>query len=216
MPKNKAIVFHGSGGCEDCPTAAATLLNPETFDVIDVGPGKKSKFQKITSDILNTAQLWVQPGDNGSDHKANKDFSKDDHKLISAWVASGGRYLGICMGAYLAGKQGFGFLPYSIDSYVDEGEVKKTKATTVKVDWSSPLFDGHKEIYYQDGPFFREMPEAMVIGEYKNGMIAAMIFQFGKGKVGLLGVHPEAPKSWLKKLPNNLDIGREFVELLMQ
>lgn len=205
--KPVALLFHGSGGCKDCPEAAARLL--DGFTVIDVGPGASKRFPSLTQDLLDGADLWIQPGDDGDVDDVDKDFSKAEHKMLNRWVEQGGRYLGICMGAYLAGtKPGFKFLDYSVDSYVGKGGVKNTKATLVDVDWRGTK----RKVYYQDGPYFK----GEGIARYKSGKAAAVLFPFGKGKVALVGVHTEAPRSWDKKAPDNLALGVELVKELMK
>lgn len=207
-----AVVFKGSGGCDDCVTGAVDFLAKYPNSKFGISVVKHGHFQP---EVLTNATLWVQPGDNGDVNKVVKDFSKTDLSAIEEWVRNGGNYLGLCMGAYLAGsKPGFGFIPRAIDSYVGRDEIKSTKAQLVDIHWST---GADREFYFQDGCFFKEKDAAdkTVLGRYQDGSIAAMVFKYGKGKVGVSGPHPEATRAWGKHAPDNYDLGFQLLDQLL-
>ena len=55
-----------------------------------------------------------------------------------------------------------------------------------------------QDIYFQGGPAFtvEAGPDDTILARYSNGLVAAGVFGFGRGAVGVTGPHPEAPLSW--------------------
>lgn len=135
---------------------------------------------------------------------------------IQSYVASGGRYIGFCLGAYFAGSDpGFELLPSGIDTdqYITSrgASVKHDKDTIVQVDWLSgapaqqgPYFGAGRWLFFQDGPLIdiseANLPAAArVLGQYRsNRALAAFLSPYEKGWVGIIGPHPEADQSWCK------------------
>jgi len=138
---------------------------------------------------------------------------------IRNWVRGGGRYLGICMGGYLAGRDpGFGLLPGDSDEYITAAgaTVRTDGDAMVTVSWRGQP----RHLYFRDGPYFRLRPNygATVLATYSNGLAAAVVARYGRGSVGVSGPHPEAPASWYREsgLTNpdgvRLDLGYDLVE----
>lgn len=133
--------------------------------------------------------------------------------VIRNFVSQGGRYLGFCLGAYLAGHTpGFKLLPRGADTD-SEIDQKKAQVTTdidtiIQVDWT--FSSGPKAgqtakdqwIYFQEGAVIKGLKPSktsFVLGRYsKSGGVAASLNQYGKGWVGLIGPHPEATQEWCK------------------
>lgn len=197
-----ALVYRGPAACDDCPDALADLLSSSChgFDIRFVGDDER---HQLSRDTLGNAVLYAQPGGGNSLKKAYKRI-KASEPVIRDYVSSGGRYLGICMGGYLAdGWRGFDLLPDVIeaDPYVGApgADITTDKDTTVQVDWlGSP---SPRPMFFQDGPLFliHDTPPAgtTVVGRYAaNGAIAALVAPFGRGWVGVSGPHPEAPDDW--------------------
>lgn len=133
--------------------------------------------------------------------------------LIQAFVHNGGRYLGFCLGAYLAGHDpGFDLLTPDddADEEVTQPGAQVTDAdedTVIQVDWKfttgpkKGLTEHKRWLYFQDGAVFdlAKRSKAHVLARYSNnGDTAAMLTSFGHGWVGLVGPHPEADESWCK------------------
>lgn len=156
-------------------------------------------------------------------------------KLIRDFIANGGRYLGICLGAYLAGRDpGWGLLPPGVDTdseiEANGTQVTHDKDTVIQVDWtwaSGPKAGTTTNhwLYFQEGSRVEglvESKDAFVMGRYsKSGGVAASVSRYGKGWIGLMGPHPEANQDWydLENLtsPDGLhfDIGYDLLEALM-
>lgn len=130
---------------------------------------------------------------------------------ISDFVSNGGRYLGFCLGAYLAGHTpGYGLLPKKADtdSEIEQpgAQVTNDDDTVIQVDWtwSSGSQAGQttkdRWVYFQEGAViqgFRPSADAFILGRYsKSGGVAATVNKYGNGWVGLVGPHPEATQEW--------------------
>lgn len=216
-----ALVYRGPAACDDCAESAAELLSGTRwgFDIRFVG--KKEKL-KPEYDTLTTAALYVQPGGDGSLRRAYRTM-KGSGDAIRAYVWAGGRYLGLCMGGYLAGHDpGFQLLPLDTEQFITSpgAEVRTPEDTVVDVDWRG----GRHTVFFQDGPIFHAPADAegtTVLARYSsNGHIAAMVSSFGLGRVGVCGPHPEAPPQWSRDLPRRPDaraveLGHDLVDLLM-
>lgn len=96
--------------------------------------------------------------------------------LIHEWVQAGGRYLGFCLGGYLAGATpGFGLLPGDSARYISSrgAEIDTTDNTVIDVTWRGE----DRSMFFQDGPMFvlRDGARTEVLARYRNGTIAAVV-----------------------------------------
>ena len=219
-----ALVYRDTNACPKCSEAVAALLRSGkwNFAVRYVGP---QEALKLSAETLKTATLYAQPGDNGDVDEVFRDLSRQlgDPTILADWVRGGGRYLGICMGAYLAGTApGFKLLSKDTRQFITspKASVKTTADAVVRVYWRNrPRY-----LFFQDGPYFRLGTEsnATVLAKYTNGKIAALVTSCGKGEVGLSGPHPEATEDWFRDChlvnPDGVqtDLGLDLIDTLMQ
>lgn len=189
-----ALVYRGPASLPGCPEAAANLLatSPQGFDVRYVGPNEDLQLSAWT---LARAALYVQPG--GHTLADAYWHMRRHRKEIRTFVHCGGRYLGICLGGYLAGATpGFALLPGDTDQYIASrgATVDSPDDTVVRVSWRGR----ERTLFFQDGPCFWLRPDndATIIATYPNGTIAAMVAGFGSGRVAVVGPHPEAGDDW--------------------
>ncbi|MBT2274982.1 hypothetical protein J7E69_26585 [Rhodococcus enclensis] len=51
-----------------------------------------------------------------------------------------------------------------------------------------------RRMFFEDGPIFvlRDDTPTEVVARYRNGRVAAVAADFGRGRVGVVGPHPEA------------------------
>ncbi|WP_241241097.1 BPL-N domain-containing protein [Burkholderia cenocepacia] len=194
-----ALVYRGPAACDGCAETIARRLreSDQRFRVIYVGPAEKLK---ITPAALAGAALYVQPGGGQDIPGAAASIGRNERRAVRRYVANGGRYLGLCMGAYLAGAQGFGLVAGDIDAEVDRpGSTLHGIADTV----TPVVWRGKKRwIYFQDGARLPVAPigsGGIVLAIYPNKDIAAATYRYGKGRVGLAGPHPEADESWYRQ-----------------
>ncbi|WP_246637458.1 BPL-N domain-containing protein [Burkholderia catarinensis] len=217
-----ALVYRGPAACDGCPEAIAGRLRESDyrFRVIYVGPAEKLG---ITPAALAGAALYVQPGGGQDIPGAAAGIGKHSIEAVRQYVSNGGRYLGLCMGAYLAGEQGFGLVAGEIDSEVGRpGSTIHGIADTV----TPVVWRGEKRwIYFQDGAMLPAAPAGsggVVLATYPNRDIAAATYRYGKGRVGLAGPHPEADASWYRqyrlKNPDGIlpDMAYDLINATMQ
>lgn len=187
-------MYRGPAACDGCAESVAALLKraPRPFTVRYVGPGEDIP---LTTAGLAEADVYAQPG--GDDLDGAWAELRHAAGAIRDWTRDGGRYLGFCMGGYLAGNDpGFGLLPGDTDEYIASpgASVRDERDTVVAVTWKGKP----RHMYFQDGPIFvlEDGADASVLATYDNGTPAAVVAPYGKGRVGVVGPHPEADHSW--------------------
>lgn len=213
-----ALVYRGPAARPSaCSDAVAHLLRSSSlgFDVRFIGPHGELP---LNPKILAHATIYAQPG-GGELGPAYRSMRKH-RSTIRQYVAGGGRYLGFCLGGYLAGATpGFGLLPGDTDQYVTSSDAttRATRDTVVEVLWRGQ----RRRMFFQDGPIFLldSITGVTVLARYSNGEIAAMVAPFGQGRVAVVGPHPEATSDWfvdsgLRQEPA-LDLGNDLLEAVM-
>ncbi|EME78709.1 uncharacterized protein MYCFIDRAFT_205145 [Pseudocercospora fijiensis CIRAD86] len=227
----KALVYRGPAACDGCPEAVAQLLKSTPgmkIDVTYVGPDEEVK---LNAEALEGVDVYVQPGGGDDVDETWKTDMKQYYTEIRHFVENGGRYLGFCLGAYLAGHTpGFDLLNKGDDVNTETerkgSQVTNTNDTIIQVDWTfaSGKVEMKRWLYFQDGAVMvlGKNSDAKVLGRYSsNGDPAATLNQFGDGWVGLVGPHPEADKSWYADEdfvnPDGIkfDIGHDFVQTVL-
>ncbi|ETK30602.1 BPL-N domain-containing protein [Microbispora sp. ATCC PTA-5024] len=214
-----ALVYRGPGSVPGCPDAVAALLSaaPWGFDVRYAGPYEDLP---LSPETLAGAALYAQPGGGGLSRAYRRLRRHRDE--IREYVAGGGRYLGFCLGGYLAGATpGFALLPGDTDQYIASpgATVHDEEDRLVEVRWR----DRTRTVFFQDGPHFvldaHPGPGVRVLATYTNGTIAALATPFGQGRVAVVGPHPEATDDWFADahLPvqHTHDLGLDLVDAVM-
>ncbi|WP_040390323.1 BPL-N domain-containing protein [Catelliglobosispora koreensis] len=214
-----ALVYRGPASLPGCPEAVAELLRSSLcgFEVHYVGPREKTP---LSDAALAGAAVYAQPG--GDSLKRGYRHMRRHRDSIRKFVHSGGRYLGFCLGGYLAGATpGFALLPGDTDQYIasPRATIDSEDNTLVRLRWRGQ----ERVLFFQDGPYFWVRPEASVavMATYPNGTIAAMVSGFGSGRVGVVGPHPEATQDWYTdaglRMTGSLgaDLGHDLVETVM-
>ena len=197
-------VYRGPAACEGCSETAKTSIEKldPAYRVEFVGKGEETD---ISPETLSRFDIYVQPGGGQDIPAALKSLGKTRVDAIRGFVAQGGGYLGLCMGAYLADDANFGLIPHDLDSEVGRPgfPVQTIEDAAIDVEWA-----GRKDmVYYQDGPYLpaSKAPGFQQIAAYGNGDIAAARYSFKKGTVVLSGPHPEADKTWFEATELPLD-----------
>jgi glutamine amidotransferase-like uncharacterized protein len=217
-----ALVYRGPAACRGCAETVGTLLRRSRweFDIAYVGP---HETLRITEAVLSAAVLYAQPGGGNSVRRAYRQMRRFA-PVITEYIRLGGRYLGICMGAYLAGTwAGFGFLPDTDQFIASAGaDVRTKKDTIVAVDWRGQ----RRYMFFQDGAVLSPPVETAgveILARYaSNGEVAALAAPFGHGRIAVSGPHPEAPDEWYRshglKNPDGIsfDLGYDLVAALMR
>ncbi|MEC4338285.1 BPL-N domain-containing protein [Stenotrophomonas pavanii] len=191
-------VYRGDAGCPGCSEAVEQAIHRSRPDyhVVFVGPG-----EAVDVDSLATSRYraYVQPGGGQDIDAAMAAVGEEGAAVIRRFVDAGGTYIGLCMGAYLAGASHLGLLAQDLDAEAGRPgfPVQDEDDAVIPVVW-----DGRRQtVYFQDGPYLPKAPRDQgfkVISRYTNGDIAAASYRYGKGRVVLSGPHPEAPTQWFK------------------
>ncbi|MDT3718254.1 hypothetical protein [Pseudomonas oryzihabitans] len=115
------------------------------------------------------------------------------------YVAQGGRYLELGLGAYLADADNLGLIPEELDL---EGGRPGFPVTTIDDSVVAVRWTGrHDHVFYPGGPHPPpgRAPGFHALATYANGDIAAARYAFGLGMVALSGPHPEADTTWFEQ-----------------
>jgi len=229
------------------PTSAQTNLNRQIYILKSSGicDGCAEALSKmlftagIHSQILGPEQLKSAVGPNdlliiggGVPFADGEETIKQDLLKVGAFkwlknhIYNGGRYIGICAGAYLteewidknANDHGLNIFPGKIGNYT-----KDEKAKLMSVQWKST--NKNRLVFFEFGPYLHPDPSATVkvyARFNQDNSPAALTYPYGSGKVGLISPHLEADQPWfdMYKLNNSdgisYDLGIEFVREVLR
>lgn len=212
-----AVVYRGPAALPGCPEAAARAVRAAGLTVDYIGP---KEHRQLDEAGLAGCALYVQPG--GGELEDAWKHIKPAKRLLRGFVAGGGRYLGFCLGAYLAGKgPGLGLLPGDTDQYIisRRAEIRHDGDAVVTVSWGGD----RRRLYFQDGPVLLVpgTADVDVLATYENGLAAAAVCRVGDGAVGAVGPHPEATADWFVDVglappsPDGLDLAIDLIHRTM-
>ena len=123
---------------------------------------------------------------------------KHNKKAVTDFISRGGRYLGICMGAYWAGKNYFNILgDTDAVQYITQPDTDIfTEFETVATVYWHEL---ESKMYFYDGcAFVGDLENCDIVATYDNGDAMAIV----KNNVGVIGCHPESEKWWHEGIGN--------------
>ena len=186
------------------PTIALFMNHPECSEdccdgmIQSLGKDYKIKIfsaDECNSKTLNAADIVAFPGGIGDSSSYDTFFRRKAQNAVADYVADGGRYLGICMGAYWAGSYYFDILD-DVDAvqYIKQttAEIKRSYGTVAEVTWNGEP----ENMYFYDGcSFIGDKNKFKTIATYANGDPMAII----QNRIGLIGCHPESQQYWYKK-----------------
>jgi glutamine amidotransferase-like uncharacterized protein len=187
--KLKLALFNHHPECSiDCCNGMIEALSP------------RYKINLFTADEFNSVILKdysavLFPGGIGDSHTHYNFFTRRQGNMMAEYIENGGKYLGICMGAYWAGPWYFDLLEnIDVVQYIKRpgADVRRSYGTTAKVTW----YDEEYDMFFYDGcTFIGDERTFDVISRYANGDPMAII----QGNIGLIGCHPESEQYWYKK-----------------
>jgi len=151
-------------------------------------------------EVLNDVDGIVFPGGIGDSDSYHDFFTRSKANKIAAFLSRGGRYIGICMGAYWAGPRYFDILD-GLDAvqYIKRptAEIRRSYGTVADIEWL-----GQKEkMFFYDGCVFTGTGKYDTIAKYANDEPMAII----QGNLGLIGCHPESEEFWYESPYQYLD-----------
>ena len=176
---------------------------------------------EVENGFFDDVDMVVFPGGIG-DSDSYDTVLKNNKDVVVDFVTRGGKYLGICMGAYWAGKDYFNILD-KVDAvqYIRRPNTctRRPHAKNMPVMWRNQpcnmfFYDGCAIVGDENSPY-------ETIATYSNGDNMAII----QNRIGLIGCHPESEQfwydgySWLKGKYHNgtqHELLLNFVNELMQ
>jgi glutamine amidotransferase-like uncharacterized protein len=183
-----AIFYHHPECSEDCIDGMKESLSSKyeitTFSEDECNIETLSKFDVIAF-----------PGGIGDASSYDKFFRRKAQNAVADYVTNGGRYLGICMGAYWAGSYYFDILD-DVDAvqYIKRptATIKRSYGTVTEVMWN----DKSTNMYFYDGcALVGDTTKFKTIARYGNGDAMAII----QRNIGIIGCHPESLQYWYEK-----------------
>jgi glutamine amidotransferase-like uncharacterized protein len=149
---------------------------------------------ELEDDFFDDVDMVVFPGGVG-DADSWDSLLKFHKSRIQDFVAKGGRYLGICMGAYWADNTYFGLSSdFKVDQYITRpnADTKRPHAKQMNVTWDNKP----EKLFFYDGcAIFGDETKYDVVARYPNGDAMAII----QNRIGLIGCHPEAEQHWYEE-----------------
>jgi glutamine amidotransferase-like uncharacterized protein len=206
-----SIFSHHPLCSDDCVTGMVTALGG-SFNV------RRFHIDDDFNSVLHDTDILAFPGGIGDSDTFNK-LLRDKVELIHEFISVGGKYIGICMGAYWAGSRYFNLLD-SVDAvqYIKRPhtDISRSYGTVADITWNGK----NDSMYFYDGcALVGDRRKFDTIATYANGDAMAI----KQGNVGIIGCHPESQQYWYdtwKYMPDYWHGGRhhallrEFVDTL--
>jgi hypothetical protein len=134
--------------------------------------------------------IAVPGGFGDADSYAN--LFQHNASAVQKFVQDGGRYLGICMGAYWAGQHYLNILD-SVDAvqYIrrPDSDTRRPHAKAIHVTWQGK---SDRMFFYDGCALVGDRSRFETVATYANGDAMAIV----QNRIGLIGCHPEAGKFW--------------------
>jgi hypothetical protein len=170
----------------------------------------------LEDNFFDDVDIVAVPGGFGDANSFDRAF-KHTKLRIKQFVRDGGRYLGICMGAYWAGSHYFNILD-SVDAvqYITrpKTDTRRPHAKDLDITWQG---QADRMFFYDGCALVGDHRKFQTIASYSNGDSMAII----QNNIGLIGCHPEADTFWYNsysylkgKYSSKHDLLLEFVNQL--
>jgi glutamine amidotransferase-like uncharacterized protein len=151
--------------------------------------------QDVSPEFFYDVDCVAFPGGIGDSQRYHDFFNRRRGNVIADFVARGGHYLGICMGAYWAGSHYFDILEdCDAVQYIKrpKTDIRRSYGTYAPVTWQGDL---HNMYFYDGCAIVGNTKKSKVIATYSNGDPMAII----QNRIGIIGCHPESQEFWYKK-----------------
>ena len=145
---------------------------------------------KMESDFFDDVDMVCFPGGVGDSDRFSR-VLRSNVDGVRNYIKSGGRYLGICMGAYWADAYYFNLLSnVRAEQYIKQPGTctRRPHPKAVEINWKGE----QERMYFYDGCAFVGDGDMEVVATYKSGHPAAII----QGRIGAIGIHPESEEYW--------------------
>ena len=165
---------------------------------------------ELEDDFFDDVQMIAVPGGFGDSDSYDSLF-KHNSKRVVEFVQSGGHYLGICMGAYWAGKHYLNILgDVEVEQYIKRPntDTRRPHAKNMPIIWNGV----DDNMFFYDGCAFGP-GQYDIVAKYMNDDPMAII----QGRIGLIGCHPESQLHWYESyswMKGKYHNGRHHTQLL--
>jgi glutamine amidotransferase-like uncharacterized protein len=147
-------------------------------------------INELEDDFFDGVAMIAVPGGFGDAASFERAF-KHNKLRVKKFVQNGGKYLGICMGAYWTGRHYFDILE-NVDAvqYITQPgtDTRRPHAKDIKITWNG----ADTTMFFYDGCALVGNGQYDTIATYANGNPMAII----QKNIGLIGCHPEAESFW--------------------
>ena len=146
---------------------------------------------EVEDGFFNGVDIVAVPGGFGDASSFDRLFRANQNS-VKQFVRKGGKYLGICMGAYWAGTHYLDLLD-SVEAvqYITQpnSDTRRPHAKDINIEWQ-----GHpNRMFFYDGcALVGDTSKFRTVATYANGDAMAVI----QNNIGLIGCHPEADQFW--------------------
>lgn len=146
---------------------------------------------ELEADFFDDVDMVCIPG--GFGDAASFDYLLSENgERIKQFVQHGGKYLGICMGAYWAGQYYLDMLDgVDAEQYITRPntDTRRPHAKNINVTWKGM----NQQMYFYDGcALVGNQNKFNTVATYANGDPMAII----QNQIGLIGCHPESERHW--------------------
>jgi len=145
---------------------------------------------EVEDGFFNNVDAVAVPGGFG-DADSYDSLFKYNGRTVKKYIKSGGRYLGICMGAYWASSLYLNILDNveAVQYLKRPGtDTRRPHAKNMSITWRGEPMN----MFWYDGCALIGDGDKEVIATYSNGDAMAII----QNKIGLIGCHPESEQFW--------------------
>lgn len=144
----------------------------------------------LEADFFDEVDIIAIPGGIG-DASTYSYLLRENQSRIRQFVKRGGRFLGICMGAYWAGPGYLNILKdLNADQYIcrPNSDTRRPHAKALDVTWQGQP----EKMFFYDGCSIFGDGKFETVATYANGDSMAGY----QGRIGLIGCHPESELHW--------------------
>ena len=215
MKPKISLFLHNPECSQDCCDGIINSLSSD-YDI--------SLFSEEDIDrdnFFDGVDIIAFPGGIGDSDSNYKFFTRRRANKIAKFVENGGKYLGICMGAYWAGRRYFNILQHAdAVQYIrrPRTDTRRPHPKAMPIIWHG----SEEKMYFYDGcAITGDATQFETIATYANGDPMAII----QNRIGLIGCHPESEEFWYDRprwMRGHYHNGRhhqllrDFVDKLMQ
>lgn len=144
----------------------------------------------VENDFFQDVDGVVIPGGVGDSDSYDRIMINHAQRLRN-YVDNGGVYIGICMGAYWAGKYYLNLLQdIEVQQYIQQpgSNTRRPHPKAMPVIWQNQ----ETQMYFYDGAAFIGNGDCKIYARYKTGHVMAL----QQNRVGVIGCHPESQPHW--------------------